>query len=194
MPMRPPMKLTMTASASVAVNSFGNDMAASGGHGRFSRPENFTMRAASHRLSTLVMLASTAAAGGMATTRKSTRRSALLTPGKAGVASTGVPVSARKMAAIADGARQHRQITKPCGRNPGACQKRKEEDRAEGDCERQRAGQCRGDGRPMAPAQPRDHDRQRRQIEQRNRQQNARRDRSEQQSRRGARANPNEYD
>ena len=56
-------------------------MAASSGHGRFSRPENFTMRAASHRLSTLVMVASTAAAGGIAVTRKSTSRLALDTPG-----------------------------------------------------------------------------------------------------------------
>ena len=66
-------------------------MAASCGHGRVSRPENFTMRAASHRLSTLVMVASTAAAGGIAATRKSTSRSALVTPGS----SSGRPPACR---------------------------------------------------------------------------------------------------
>ena len=72
-------------------------MAESCGHGRFSRPENFTMRAASHRLSTLVMVASTAAAGGMAATRKSISRSALDTPGTLSGASAGAPVSTRSM-------------------------------------------------------------------------------------------------
>ncbi len=71
-------------------------MAGSGGHGRFSRPENFTMRAASQRLNTLVMVASTAAAGGMAATRKSTSRPALVTPGSRG-RSAGVPVSTRRI-------------------------------------------------------------------------------------------------
>ena len=44
------------------------------GHGRRSRPDTFTMRAASHRLKTLSKVANTAAAGGMATTRISISR------------------------------------------------------------------------------------------------------------------------
>ena len=65
------------------------------GHGRFSSPENFTMRAASHRLTRLVMVATTAAAGGTATTRKSTSRSIFFTPGTAAGLSAPSPVSAR---------------------------------------------------------------------------------------------------
>ena len=52
--------------ASAAMSGRGNVIAAICGHGRDSRPENFTMRAASHRVKTLVMVESTAAAGGSA--------------------------------------------------------------------------------------------------------------------------------
>src|SRR5450756_2518192 len=93
MPIRLPTKLKATAIASAAASVRGNVMAASGGHGRFSRPENVTMRAASHRLSTLVMVASTAAAGGMAATRKSTSRLVLDTPGVVSGAFVGTSVS-----------------------------------------------------------------------------------------------------
>ena len=50
----------------------GNVQAAKSGHGRLSRLEIFTTRAASQRLSTLIMVENTAAAGGTATTSTST--------------------------------------------------------------------------------------------------------------------------
>ena len=70
----------------------GNAMAESCGHGRFSRLENFTMVAASHRLKTLVMVASTAAAGGMATTMNMIMRSVFDTPGTVSGEPAGVSV------------------------------------------------------------------------------------------------------
>ena len=59
------------AAASHPVAEGGNVKAAKSGHGRFSRPEIFTTRAASHRLKRLVMVENTAAAGGTATTSMS---------------------------------------------------------------------------------------------------------------------------
>ncbi len=68
-------------------------MAASSGHGRVSLPENFTTRAASHRLITLVITAITAAAGGIASARKAISRCGLLTPGTVSGALAVPPVS-----------------------------------------------------------------------------------------------------
>src|SRR5664279_6076250 len=100
MPIRLPTKLKATAIASAAASVRGNVMAASGGHGRFSRPENFTIAPASHRLNTLVTVASTAAAGGMAATRKSTSLLALGTPGVVSGTAAGTSVSTRRICAV----------------------------------------------------------------------------------------------
>ena len=89
--------------------------------------------------------------------------------------------------AVAGRPRQHGEIsraTRPAA--PAPARKTKKNMRAEGEAERSGAGERRDQGRPMAPAEPGDHDRQRRQIEQRDRQPNARGHRGEQQSRRGA--------
>ena len=71
MPTRPPKKLSTTASASAAATIGGKVMAERSGQGRASRPENFTTRAASHRLNRLVDSGEHAAAGGITSTRKS---------------------------------------------------------------------------------------------------------------------------
>src|SRR3982074_1469441 len=59
------------AAASSAELDAGNAKVARSGHGRFSRPEIFTTRAASQRLNTLVIVGKTAPARGTAHTHTS---------------------------------------------------------------------------------------------------------------------------
>src|SRR5262245_3400622 len=104
MPSMPSRKLETIAAASTAVIKGGKLIDERGGHGRAKRPENFTTRAASHRLSKLVIVASTAAAGGIALTRNSISRSGLVTvlPGAALARRTAFSASrkpARKLSA-----------------------------------------------------------------------------------------------
>jgi hypothetical protein len=71
MPRRSGRKEPAMAAARKTGVDVGKVQAAKSGHGRLSRPEIFTTRAASQRLNTLVMVENTAAAGGTATTSTS---------------------------------------------------------------------------------------------------------------------------
>ena len=75
-----------------AVSNGGKRMAESCGHGRVSRPENFTTRPASQRLKRLVRVARTAAVAGITDTRKLMNRSGSVPPGNVSGVSTGVSV------------------------------------------------------------------------------------------------------
>ena len=85
------------AAASTKGVAAGNRMAARSGQGRLSRPEIFTMRAASQRLRSCVIVVSTAAAGGITTTRMSISRSGSETPGTVSASPAGMCICARSM-------------------------------------------------------------------------------------------------
>src|SRR3974377_1966478 len=127
------------------------------------------MRAASHRLRKLVMVASTAAAGGMAPTMRSIKRSASETPGIPAGASDDASLSTRKTwlrtlcrvlgagsgrqdsqragrvpfkraRAVAGRTRQHCKISEPPGRQPDGGEEREDEYGPEGGPAREGAG------------------------------------------------------
>src|SRR5689334_22708458 len=69
-PPRPERNVPAIATPSNAGAKGGNCISGRLGHGRLSRPETFTMRPASHRLKTLVMVDRIAPASGMIVTMK----------------------------------------------------------------------------------------------------------------------------
>src|SRR5438445_10494907 len=72
MPKRSGKKEPASAAASRPELDGGNVNAAKSGQGRLSRPEIFTIRAASQRLNNFLTVENRAAAGGLATTKTST--------------------------------------------------------------------------------------------------------------------------
>ncbi len=79
----------------------------------------------------------------------------------------------RSAGANVAGARQQREIAQPPGGQAGAGEKSQEEHAAKGNAERGRSGDGSDQRRPMAPAKACDHDRQRGEVEQRDRQPHA---------------------
>ncbi len=74
-PMKPSSRLVaMSAPISSATLARGTEMAARSGQGRISRPERRAAWAASQRLASCVTMVTTAAAGGITMTRRSTSR------------------------------------------------------------------------------------------------------------------------